>query len=202
MAFKRSAVRSRLSPPKSLEIVRFRDFFFLFSAIFQGVSGVLGTCPEHPIFAVLFHLQQHLQWCGTIIVQCVQSVFSSEGVGELLHRSQSNRILNVQIMLSHVHICMTHDALNGSKVNTQGLHLADIGMSTGVGAEVSYPFNCFQGLLVLRTEIRRITGFPLNASFPDIHKVCISEGNCTGSEARRNRNIAVRRIVYGKIHSL
>ena len=30
MAFKRSAVRSRLSPPKILKTIGFRDFFFAF----------------------------------------------------------------------------------------------------------------------------------------------------------------------------
>ena len=39
MAFKRSAVRSRLSPPKSSEILGFRDFFFLFSSQIFVISA-------------------------------------------------------------------------------------------------------------------------------------------------------------------
>ena len=31
MAFKRSAVRSRLSPPKVVKSTRFHDFFFIFT---------------------------------------------------------------------------------------------------------------------------------------------------------------------------
>ena len=83
----------------------------------------------------------------------------------------SDRILNMEIMLSHIDIGVANNTLNCRKVNTQGLHLADIGMSTGMGAEVSYPFNCFQSLLVLRTEIRRVISFPV------LHYGMIATGN-------------------------
>ena len=46
MAFKRSAVRSRLSPPKSLKLKDFKAFFFIFFVFF----GVSRTSPESDIF--------------------------------------------------------------------------------------------------------------------------------------------------------
>ena len=50
MAFKRSAVRSRLSPPKRPEIVRFQVFFRLKSAVFVQYVHVLRGAAEPCFF--------------------------------------------------------------------------------------------------------------------------------------------------------
>lgn len=39
---------------------------------------------------------------------------------------QSDRILNMQVVFGHIHICMTNQALNCSQVNSQCLHLRNI----------------------------------------------------------------------------
>ena len=51
MAFKRSAVRSRLSPPKSLEIVRFRDFFFAKMQVLPRFLSIYKLVAEMILFA-------------------------------------------------------------------------------------------------------------------------------------------------------
>ena len=54
MAFKRSAVRSRLSPPKRPEIVRFQVFFRLKSAVFVHSVAFIQEAAEHLLSAVLY----------------------------------------------------------------------------------------------------------------------------------------------------
>ena len=45
---------------------------------------------------------------------------------------QTNRILNVQIVVGHSYVGMTNQALDCSKIYTQGLHLGNIGMSAAM----------------------------------------------------------------------
>ena len=54
MAFKRSAVRSRLSPPKSFEILGFRSFFFCKSWVLGGFWGVFKLTRKSPFLRKCF----------------------------------------------------------------------------------------------------------------------------------------------------
>jgi|GEM_PF-2928999 len=54
MAFKRSAVRSRLSPPKRPEIFRFQVFFHLKSAVFVHSVAFFQEVAEHLLSAELY----------------------------------------------------------------------------------------------------------------------------------------------------
>ena len=44
----------------------------------------------------------------------------------------ADSILHMQIVLSHIYISMTHNTLDSRQVYSQGLHLANIGMSARV----------------------------------------------------------------------
>ena len=54
MAFKRSAVRSRLSPPRRPEIERFQVFFRLKSAVFVHSIAFIQEVAEHLVSAELY----------------------------------------------------------------------------------------------------------------------------------------------------
>ncbi len=116
MAFKRSAVRSRLSPPKSLEIVRFRDFFRFKRAHFPYIWAFSRrrslVCFERNTF------DQNLTRISpeSGFVYLVHSVFldsGSKGCAKPGNGIQSDWLLYMQIMLGHIHIGVTHNALNG-----------------------------------------------------------------------------------------
>lgn len=48
-------------------------------------------------------------------------------------------VLHVEVMLGHVDVRVTDDALDRSEVNTQGLYLADVGMPAGMGCQHPTP---------------------------------------------------------------
>lgn len=58
--------------------------------------------------------------------------FCKKRLIECLHRFLLDRRLHMQIMLCHIQIRMTNHTLDCSQVNTKRLHLAHIGMSTGM----------------------------------------------------------------------
>ena len=117
---------------RSLEIVRFRDFFFRKSRIFRGFLGISRTCLESPIFAdiktpttapttVSFSTSPVSLFCfGLVDTECI---------AEFLHCCLANRILDMKVMLRHIQVCMSDNALNRRQVNAKRLHLAYVGMS-------------------------------------------------------------------------
>ena len=54
---------------------------------------------------------------------------------------QSDRILNMQVVFGHIHICVTNQALNCSQVNSQCLHLRNIGVTAAMRSQHSYSLN-------------------------------------------------------------
>ena len=73
MAFKRSAVRSRLSPPGSPEIVRFQDFLFSFAWDLPRFT-VFFEPPEIGVFCFLFtseSRQNQDDFIKSIMFECV-----------------------------------------------------------------------------------------------------------------------------------
>lgn len=83
----------------------------------------------------------------------------------------SDTVLHVQIMLSHIHISVTYDALNGGKVHAQRLHLRYIGVSAGVGRQLEHAFDLFESFPKVISEIRRITRCILLALLPDEFRI-------------------------------
>ena len=47
----------------------------------------------------------------------------------------------MKIMFCHINVSMANQTLDGSKVNTQSLHLRNIRMSAAMGSENSNTFN-------------------------------------------------------------
>ena len=146
MAFKRSAVRSRLSPPGSPEIVRFQDFFFckpgyyLQKSVFSEPGRYTPVCvtlctrivPESRRFQEV----QYVQMRGfRMLRKCV---------GKFLDCGQPYRVLHMQIVLCHIHIRVSNDTLDCRKVNTQHLHLGNVGMPPAMGCQDPYPLDGFQ----------------------------------------------------------
>ena len=61
-----------------------------------------------------------------------RNIFQGKCLCEFVNSFLANTILYVQVMLRHVYICMAYNTLDSRKVNTQSLHLANIGMSARV----------------------------------------------------------------------
>ena len=150
MAFKRSAVRSRLSPPGSPEIVRFQDFFFCKPGYFLQKSVFSEPERYTPVRVTLctrivpesrrFQEVQYVQMRGfRMLRKCV---------GKFFDCGQPYRVLHMQIVLGHIHIRVTDNALDRREINTQHLHLGNIGMPTTVRWQHTNPFHRFQCLFV------------------------------------------------------
>ena len=118
---------------------------------------------------------------------------------KLLDGCLSYRILHMQIVFCHVHIGMTHDALDGSEINAQGLHLRYISMAAAVGRQYPNFFHVFQGLLELVPEVGRVTGHSgLLYRLPDEFVVGIPEQPGTVADVLRNRHTAIAVIGLGR----
>jgi hypothetical protein len=59
-------------------------------------------------------------------------MFSTKGCGKFTYCLLTDRILNVKIMLGHVHIRVTYDALDRGQIDPQSLKLGDVSVSTAV----------------------------------------------------------------------
>lgn len=58
-----------------------------------------------------------------------------KGLAEPVYCVLSNELLHMEVVLGHVDIRVADDALNGGKVNAQGLHLRRISMAAAVGRQ-------------------------------------------------------------------
>ena len=150
MAFKRSAVRSRLSPPGSPEIVRFQDFFFCKPGYFlqKSVFSEPGRYTLVRVTLCTRIVPESRRFQGVQYVQMRGFRILRKCVGKLFDCGFTNRVLDMQIVLGHVHIRVTDNALDGGKVNTQHLHLRHIGMPTAVRRQHPNPFHRFQCLFI------------------------------------------------------
>ena len=123
-------------------------------------------------------------------------------VGKLFDCGQPYRVLHMQIVLGHIHIRVTDDALDCRKVNTQHLHLGNIGVPTAMGSQNPYPLHGFQRLFELIPEVRGIAGHArFLGRFPDVLIGRIPEQSCTVADIFRNRDIAVAVKGFGSPQS-
>ena len=112
-------------------------------------------------------------------------------VGKFLYCGQPHGILHMQIVLGHIHIRVTDNALDGGKVNTQHLHLGNVGVPTAMGCQNPYPLNGFQRLFELIPEVRGIAGHArFLGRFPDVLIGRIPKQSCTVADIFGNRNVA------------
>ena len=87
---------------------------------------------------ILPHIGEFKYITGGIIRVIRIDVACREGLAEAIDSICTDRFLNMQIMLRHVHIGVSYNALDGREVYTQRLHLADIGMSAAVRRQQSH----------------------------------------------------------------
>ena len=90
-----------------------------------------------------------------------------ERLTELLDCLLSDRALNVQIMLSHIDVCMANDALDRWKIDSKSLHLRDISMSAAVRRQDSNLWDCLKSFFELVSKVGRVAGLVSNLHFPN-----------------------------------
>ena len=81
MAFKRSAVRSRLSPPKSPEILRFQDFFLLLSRNMPNY----GAFSKYPFFHVASAQLPVPEFGLNPLKSCCTPIFCCNSSASIIH---------------------------------------------------------------------------------------------------------------------
>ena len=121
MASKRSAVRSRLSPPG---LFLFKSGVFTNFLEFSEPSQ--NPCPNSD------KPDHNLTTITLCLLSLLCFIVTREGCTEFFNSGFSDGFLNMQIMLSHIDICMANDALNRLDVHAQGLHLRNISMSAAM----------------------------------------------------------------------
>ena len=100
-------------------------------------------------------------------------------------------ILHVEIMLSHIHIGVSYDALNGGKVYAQRLHLRYIGVSAGVRRQLAYSFDLFESFPKFIPEIGWVARGVLLALLPDEFRVDLPKLPCAPAQIGRHGDIPV-----------
>ena len=95
----------------------------------------------------------------------------------------------MEIMLSHLGISMTYDALDGLNVHAQRLHLRYISVAAAVGREQADIARFFQRFAEYIPEMGGIAGQAGLGAFPDELVVGIPQLDGTRADIQRHRNI-------------
>ena len=83
-------------------------------------------------------------------------------------------ILNMKVVGCHIHLCVSHNALDGLKIHSEALELADISVATAVRREDTHALYRGEGGLELISKIRRVTGSVDFTDFPDVFSIGIA----------------------------
>ena len=131
MAFKRSAVRSRLSPPQKLRNLWISEFFsfvlyikkFCFSPlIFEGRNFLTQILPN---LDPNDNMTQWTHWYRTSqryqFIHFINIFTIDKCIAETCHRIFAYGFLDMQVMLRHIDIRMANDTLNGFNVHAKAL---------------------------------------------------------------------------------
>ena len=110
-------------------------------------------------------------------------------LAEQLDRTLPNGFLNMEIMLSHLGISMTYDALDGLNVHAQRLHLRHIGVAAAVRREQADIARFFQRFAEHIPEMGGVAGQARLGAFPDELVGGIPQLDGTGADIQRHRNI-------------
>ena len=147
MAFKRSAVRSRLSPPEKFQNLRILELFLCFTLKkFEFSSGGCRGASTWP------ELKKSLFW-------------PTKSLRKSLCRIQAHRRLDVKVVLGHICIHMPHKTLYCGIIHAQRLKLAHIGMAAAMECQHPYSLNRRQGHLKLIPKIGRIAALSIASSW-------------------------------------
>ena len=129
MAFKRSAVRSRLSPPNGSSKNREKPWkhyvfeaFLFFAELLLSPRGTLLThiwlliWGVQRVYSVLHHLRERDDSaCATVRIFGWMPV-DGKRFGKAVDRFLPDAVLHVKIMLSHIHIGVAYDALDRTRI--------------------------------------------------------------------------------------
>ena len=88
-------------------------------------------------------------------------------------------ILHVEVMLSHIHVGVSYDALNGGKVHAQRLHLRYIGVSARMRRQLTHALDLFESFPKFIPEIGGVARGILLALLPDEFRIDLPEPSCT-----------------------
>lgn len=124
-----------------------------------------------------------------------------KGFAEPVDSILPDGFLYVEVVLRHTHIGVSHDAPDSREINTQRLHLADIGVSAAVWRQEGYFGNGLQSLFELVTEMSRITRAVFLSYFPDKLLIRIPQGNRAVAQAFRYRDAPVTVAGLGRTYN-
>src|SRR5699024_1718686 len=99
------------------------------------------------------------------------SFFASKRLAKFFDCSLPDRVLHMQIMLCHIYISMAYDTLDRGKVNSQCLHLGNIGVSAAMGCQHPNAFYLCKRFLKLLPEVGGITRHIYYSNFPNKFRV-------------------------------
>ena len=103
----------------------------------------------------------------------------------------SDAVLHVEIVLGHIHIGVSYDALDGGKVHAQRLHLRYIGVSAGVGRQLAHTFDLFESFPKFIPEIGGIARGILLALLPEEFRIDLTKFPCAPAQIWGHGNIPV-----------
>ena len=95
--------------------------------------------------------------------------------GKFADRFLPDAVLHMEIMLSHIHIGVAYDALNGREIHAKCLHLTNISMTTGVRSQQTYSFYLRESFPKVIPEIGGITRGVLLAFLPDEFRIDLTK---------------------------
>ena len=100
-------------------------------------------------------------------------------------------VLNMEIMLSHIHIRVPYDALNGGKVHAKRLHLRNIGVSAGIGCQLAHAFDLFENFPKFIPEIGGVARSVLLALLTDEFRIDLTKLPCAPAQIGRHGYITI-----------
>lgn len=121
--------------------------------------------------------------------------------GELFDALLPDAVLYVQVVLGHVDVRMTDDALDGRQIHAESLHLRHVGVSAGMGRQQSYLRDGLQCLAELIPEVGGVAGLIHLAGFPDKLLIRVPQGNCAVAQAFRYRDAPVTVAGLGRTYN-
>lgn len=149
-----------------------------------------GTVPEsrtriHGITAnFLSHLSRH-----------------SRGFAELVGGGPPGFLLDVQVVLGHLYVCMAHHALNGLHVHAKGLELGDVGVAAAMGREHPHALHRSYDTLKVAAKVAGIERLAGYVAVPFKPPCLLPEKYGTGTKVGRYGHVAYAGGGFGRADS-
>ena len=82
-----------------------------------------------------------------------RNIFQREGLSKLVNCFLADSVLHMQVVLCHIYISMAYDTLDSGQVDSQSLHLTNIGVSARVRRQNTYSLNFSDRFLEFVSEV-------------------------------------------------